>query len=889
MDNLQLVLAAGKGNSTDLIVFLSPSENALFVYLGLALMERVDAAPGQFAYKMLVGRLVNAGIVLEELRRKFNHDPRTMKRWADALKSNDPDQIVRAFAGRGCLPKLIGPMIRMVKMRYFQLKGAVRNYRQVIALEVKECFGVKVSRETLRRLFAIAREEQAAVVNDEIKELEGLSAKNSTSSQDSTSEMESPALVKSAQNSCLSVDGSCLTKAVNDNQSPDLVLSESLNLAVPSKGDGDSAVAPLSRKLCLIESDGNSDSYNGLESEKKIPENTVGSSEHLRVFKPSKGLPHSGQMPSSQLRVIHHAGQILFSPWMDLIGANRPHAFGLQSQWIGQILQGAVNIEQSHLICDSSLSFFTGPTLAGLKAQRDHLAEMASPEAILDVYKANARLLPDGPGIGKAFFYDPHTKDCSTQLDMLKGWCGRHHAITKVLHLDFIHTQSGLPCFIQHYDNFYDLRERFFITLSVFQNLFPHNSLAGSTFILDRGIFGSGVFAKFREHNCDLITWEKGYRHDGWDENQPAVIFQRFRERNQVGDFKEYTFECQESSWPKDPGIRRIIARATNPAGRMIEVSILCTNPTMDIQQIVTLIFNRWVQENNFKYLDKHFGLMQITSYASENYKDIAHTLVDRLVDSPEYRELKRQYARDERMLAKLLLQRKRITNQLELLRNREQVVNQSLHEIQKSIEKLLDKLKKTNKSVKLKRLYDRLRELQSSHKKLKTQAVKFQKQLLALEEAINKTDQVLARLDADLDHTLRKKYRIDILVSRSYQRPDIRKKAMMDALRITAHNMFQNMFRLFRPIYGNYRNDHTMLRMLTRADGFIWSEDEVIQIRLWLKGRFQTHHKKAFQSFIHRLNSFSNEHFGNRAAPLNIRIIDTTSELFALTRNYGI
>jgi len=73
-------------------------------------------------------------------------------------------------------------------------------------------------------------------------------------------------LVKSAQNSCLSVDGSCLTKAVNDNQSPDLVLSESLNLAVPSKGDGDSAVAPLSRKLCLIESDGNSDSYNGLES-----------------------------------------------------------------------------------------------------------------------------------------------------------------------------------------------------------------------------------------------------------------------------------------------------------------------------------------------------------------------------------------------------------------------------------------------------------------------------------------------------------------------------------------------------------------------------------------------------------------------------------------------
>ncbi len=100
---------------------------------------------------------------------------------------------------------------------------------------------------------------------------------------------------------------------------------------------------------------------------------------------------------------------------------------------------------------------------------------------------------------------------------------------------------------------------------------------------------------------------------------------------------------------------------------------------------------------------------------------------------------------------------------------------------------------------------------------------------------------------------------------------------------------MFQNMFRHFRPIYGNYRNDHAMLRMLTRTDGFIWSEDEVVQIRLWLKGRFQTHQKKAFQSFIDRLNSFSNEYFGNRAAPINIRIIDTTSELLALTRNYGV
>ena len=65
-----------------------------------------------------------------------------------------------------------------------------------------------------------------------------------------------------------------------------------------------------------------------------------------------------------------------------------------------------------------------------------------------------------------------------------------------------------------------------------------------------------------------------------------------------------------------------------------------------------------------------------------------------------------------------------------------------------------------------------------------------------------------------------------------------------MDALRVTANNMFLNMMNIFRPIYGNYRNDHVMLRMLTRTDGFIWSCDTTIKIRLWLKGSYPNYQK---------------------------------------------
>ncbi|MDP6477411.1 MAG: hypothetical protein QF502_05835 [Nitrospinaceae bacterium] len=888
MKNLQLILAGVKGTTTDLTVFLSDSERALFVYLGLALLERVESDPNTFAYKMLVGRLVNAKISLEELKRQFKHDPRTMKRWAEALKSNDPEFIVRAFAGRGFLPKVIGPMIRMVKMRYLQLRTTVRNYRQIIAREVEECFGETVSRETLRQLFAVAREELEAAEKDDNsrKEMMCSSEEKDVSPQHEASEKVPLNPAPFMANSCHLPEISSLDEPMNDNHSPELFPSESLDIS--SHPTVEKAIEETSVES--VESEQSDGSLVNFESEKISKDKTSSSScSGSLPSLPLKGLPYSGQVPGTQLCAVHHAGQILFSPWFDLIGAERPQAYGLQSQWIGQILQGAVNIEQSHLVCDSSLAFFTGPILVGLRNQRDKLKEMSLSEAVLDVYRANTHLLPDGPGMGTIFYYDPHSKECVTQLDMLKGWCGHLHSIAKVLHLDFIHTQSGLPCFLQHYDNYYDLRERFFMTLSLFGNLFPGGSAAGSTFILDRGIFGCETFGKFRKHGCHLITWEKGYMHDGWDKKQPALMFQCFRERNQAGDLKEYSFECQETTWDKDQSVRRIIVRATNPTGRMIEVSILCTNPDIDIKQIVKLMFNRWVQENDFKYLDRHFGLMQITSYASENYKQIADTLADRLVDSPEYLELKRQFSTIEQALAKQLLQRERKTNQLKTLQAEQKIIDQSLIDIQNRIDELLKIIKVPQKSIKLKQLRDHLRKLKSKHNSLKKRTAKLQDQICILEEEIGKKNQCMLKLDADLDNTMRKQSRLEILIEGCYQRPDIRQKAMMDALRIVAHNMFRSMMDIFRPIYGNYRNDHVMLRMLTRTDGFIWRTDQVVHIRLWLKGRYQTHQKNDFQTFIDQMNNFINGHFCGRAAVVNIGLVDSTSELLSLTRNHGV
>ena len=47
-------------------------------------------------------------------------------------------------------------------------------------------------------------------------------------------------------------------------------------------------------------------------------------------------------------------------------------------------------------------------------------------------------------------------------------------------------------------------------------------------------------------------------------------------------------------------------------------------------------MFNRWLQENDFKYLDKHFGINQITSYGVTGYEELRQQVEDRQVRSAE-------------------------------------------------------------------------------------------------------------------------------------------------------------------------------------------------------------------------------------------------------------
>ena len=93
----QLILGTDKRNALFTVYEWEQDdgEEQLHVY-GLELLEVVPADRNALSFKMLVGRLYNAGLSRRVLQETFRVDLKTIQRWAAALRSRDGEELVRA-------------------------------------------------------------------------------------------------------------------------------------------------------------------------------------------------------------------------------------------------------------------------------------------------------------------------------------------------------------------------------------------------------------------------------------------------------------------------------------------------------------------------------------------------------------------------------------------------------------------------------------------------------------------------------------------------------------------------------------------------------------------------------------------------------------------------
>jgi|ERR1035437_8892970 hypothetical protein len=115
---LQPVLGPDKGNPIFSVYRQEGAAPSLPVYYGAELLEVVPEDRQPPAFKLLIGRLYNAGVKGLALRQSFRVDRKTMQRWGQALPSEDAEQWVQGLAGRGGQRKLTTEIRAFVTVRF---------------------------------------------------------------------------------------------------------------------------------------------------------------------------------------------------------------------------------------------------------------------------------------------------------------------------------------------------------------------------------------------------------------------------------------------------------------------------------------------------------------------------------------------------------------------------------------------------------------------------------------------------------------------------------------------------------------------------------------------------------------------------------------------------
>ena len=500
-----------------------------------------------------------------------------------------------------------------------------------------------------------------------------------------------------------------------------------------------------------------------------------------------------------------HAGVLLFAPVLLAVTQVLEPPEARFKQWLASLLLGALNIEQTKFLNWEDLSRLLGSVVRFPHPQRQELERVATEASCQALARFNARQIAADQQ--SDFYFDPHTKHYTGQQNVLEGWCSAIRWADKAVHSDFIHTVEGQPLYFETTDNFADLRERFFAVVAQCRQELEWPAERVLTWVVDRAIFGKEVFAKvLADPALHLITWEKGYEAQS---RPPAggvsgsMVIERAR--NRADDIRSYHLEYWDRAWPHDERLRQLIVQATNPQGRTVQVSVLTDDLKRAAVEILRLIFCRWLQENDFKYLDKHFGINQITSYGVIRYEELREQVQDRQVRSAQAKALQEQRRQLRARQGRLLLLQAKSEHQSGPRQKRIQALESAPAADPANPE-----------LTRLRRAHTRCENIRQER-----------------QNQIDQLSQELAEVQKQAETVPKTESRLERMIAEKMVRMDPHKKRLMDGLRVIARNVFYAALAPFKKAYNNYRDDHDQFRQLTQASGVLEVRPEQIVVHL--------------------------------------------------------
>ncbi|MBC8147037.1 MAG: hypothetical protein H8E98_03495 [Bacteroidetes bacterium] len=733
--HLQQIIGIDKKNPYFTICKDPTNPGYIYVFFGAAIIEIVPDNKINPQFKLLVARLYNAEVKVTSLIKAFKIARTTMRRWGDALKSEDPKLLFRSLLGQGAPCKLTPEINSFIEVRFKKIYQETHyNYSAIIRNEIKEIFKKEISSESLRPIFnKLKKKEYKFEMNER-----NVKVLNSSESNDKASQVK--VQISEEENKPLKQSNTCNTKE-------ELLICDSAEVSKPDN------------------------QQNLLGNELKL-----GNKNSLTFY-------------SKHTVFCYHVGVLFFSNWINSFSKQIKNE--LTKQFLVTILLGAKNIEQTKLLDFNALKAMLGITTSNLFIQRKVLTDMATEDNVQKLLKYNAELVKAVEW--RDFYYDPHVKHYTGAEKILKGWCSAAKNIGKVINMDFIHTApDGAPVYVETTDNFNDMRERFMDEVKGFRKILGSKEKI-MTFIIDRGIYSFEVFEKIADDKyIHIVTWEKGYKKDKWEDTKKSGEFSIYKARNNSNDLKKYRFEYIVNEWEKNSKMSQIIVKATNPKENEIEVSILTDDKKRNAEELIELMFTRWVQENDFKYEENHFGINSITSYASVPYKELEKLIIDKQTKRGEY----------------------------------------------KAHEKAASDIKKKQKKL----LY-------------KKHNLKNKKKKEQLIEEIKQLDNELANVKETMSKTEKEGSKIQELIANNYKKLKMDNKKYMDCIKIIARNIFYKALKKFKDKYNNYRDDHVIFRNLTNSHGIVTFMGEEIKVTIFPTAHHQPKVRKIIEELFQEIN----------------------------------
>ena len=878
---LQLILGPNKRNPC-FCLYTDAAEKEIHVYYGLELLEVVPKDSHSPAYRLLGSRLYNAGLRVRTLETVFGLDRKTLRRWGMALRSGDRKWLIEVLKGRWGRRKLTLEMEGYVRFRWPTLRAeGRRDYRKQLQEELERVFGVRVSGETLRPLLSQLRKgggaraasagvkpagaESATTVEPRAATMvQGQLEKNEAESGLSAPEAVAltpmlpgmGTMVKSGSIRAQSVvdvadwpilgEPAAVVPSVGGGSvaAPDvcppegaLVLPISSKILPPiqdwsasasapaliagAKADPMAATSPLASRPCAPAPGEPTAAAPSVGGESvAVPEG--GFSEGLVLPALGKVFPAAQDWPAGQTVWCEHAGLLLFGESLAAVSQVVEPAQPWLRQALGSVLAGALNVEQTKYLNPDDLELLLGPQLRGLGPQRRRLKELAEGPTANRLLRWNSQQV--GADEQRDFYLDPHTKQYTGMAEVLKGWCPTIHWADKALHSDFLHTASGQPIYFECTDNYEDLRVRLWGLLDRARAALAWPQDKVITIIIDRAVFGKETFDRvLAEPAMHLVTWEKGYQPGNWKESQVSGQCVIQRVRNHSADRESYQFRYIDQKWAVDPRWRQLIVRATHPSGRKGEVSILTEDHTRAAAELVRLMFGRWVQENDFKYSDLHFGFKQITSYGVIGYAQLKPQLTDRQIQSGAARALAEQARQVRAQLGRVLWAQRQAEHRQGVRQARQAELEKAHAAVPESAEQSGTSAAADPAAAVRRRELGRLKAAQTRHE---TRRVDRSEKLKGLEEQLN---QILVQ-QGQTGQTMS---RLEDLIARQMVRLDTGPKRLLDAVKVVARNVFYRALAPFKAAYDNYRDDHEHFRRLTQSAGVLRWNGRKLEVHL--------------------------------------------------------